>query len=37
MGVAAGSQVPILVFAGSLPSNDFSQTAYRTVIAVKNP
>ncbi len=35
--VPAGSQVPILVFAGSLPSNDFSQTAFRTVIAVKNP
>ena len=33
----AGSQVPILVFAGSVASSDFSQAGFRTVIAVKNP
>ncbi len=35
--VTAASQVPILVFAGSVASSDFSQAQFRTVIAVKNP
>jgi uncharacterized protein (TIGR03437 family) len=33
--VTPATQVPLLIFMGSRPSNDFSQSGYRTTIAVK--